>query len=150
MKKILLFLFFMAAANLVKAQLPWKIKLGSKVVFQTKGEDVIKNTLKLKSSLIGTKNKLILAYKVAADEKDWIREVMIDDSTGAGIAENATAFEIKKVPTEVSYTMSNKTLKEILKKYKKIKIYFTSIPSDPAKAALVRIRPVHICSISLQ
>lgn len=150
MKNFLLLFSFINITTFVNAQLPWKIKLGSKTVLQTKNEDLIKNIVRLNSHQIGTKNKLALSYKMAADEKDWIREVMIDDSTGAGIAENTNAFQIKKNTTESSYTMSNKTLGDLLKKYKKIKIYFTSIPSDPAKAALVRIRPVHICTISLQ
>ena len=150
MKNSLLLFSFISIATLVNAQIPWKIKLGSKTALQTKGEDPLKNVVTLNSHQVGIKNKLALAYKIAADEKDWIRGVMIDDSTGAGIAENATAFQIKKGVAEVNYTLSNKTFRDILKKYKKIKIYFTSIPSDPAKAALVRVRPVHICTISLQ
>ncbi|HEV7783657.1 MAG TPA: hypothetical protein VGO58_20450, partial [Chitinophagaceae bacterium] len=91
-----------------------------------------------------------LSYTPAADEKEWVRTLMIDDSTGAGIIELPEIKSVKKSKAQITYTIPNKQLKEILAHNKKIMIYFTSIPSDPAKAALVRIRPVHICTIGLE
>lgn len=44
---------------------------------------------------------------------------MIDDSTGAGIAESPTASAIKQGTVEVKYTITNKKLKELLTKHKK-------------------------------
>ena len=150
MKKILLLLLLISVTHMVKAQLPWKVKLGSKYVLQTTDEDTEKNVLVLTSSKIGTKNSLTLSYKIPADEKDWVRTVMFDDMNGSTIAENPSITIAKKGTSTVSYFITNKQLKQILKKYKKLTVYFTSIPSDPEKAAMVRVRKVHICTISLQ
>ena len=43
MKIIFLLISFMAITNLVMAQLKWKIKLGTKTVLQTAGENESKN-----------------------------------------------------------------------------------------------------------
>ena len=150
MKIIFLLISFMAITNLVMAQLKWKIKLGTKTVLQTAGENESKNVFRLSRTQIGIKSNLIISYQVAADEKDWVRNLMIDDSTGAGIAESPTASAIKQGTVEVKYTITNKKLKELLKKHKKIKLFYTSIPSDPEQAALVRVRKVHICTFSLR
>jgi len=32
----------------------------------------------------------------------------------------------------------------------KLLFYFTEIPKDPAKAAVVRIRPVHLCTLVIE
>lgn len=147
MKKIVLLSFFIAAANLLEAQLPWKVKLGSKIILKTTGEDAVKNVVKIKASLLSSKNNFRLSYTMPADEADWIRTLMVDDSTGAGTMIDPP--KIKKGKTEASFTISGKKLKELLTKHHKLKLYFTSIPSDPEKAMLVRPRKVHICTIYL-
>ncbi len=150
MKKNFLLILLIAVTGMVKAQLPWKIKLGSKTILQTKGDDETKNVLRLKNIQVGTKNNLCLSYRVTADEKDWVRTVMIYDTAGVNIADNPVGSKIQKGTLQVNYIIRNKTLKALLARHKKIKIYFTSIPSDPEKAAIVRVRRVHICTVLLQ
>jgi hypothetical protein len=150
MKKILLLLLLISVTHMVKAQLPWKVKLGSKYVLQTTEEDEEKNILVIKNSKIGTKNNLTLSYKIPADEKEWVRTVMFDDMNGSTIAENSSLSVAKKGTSTISYFIANKQLSLLLNKYKKITVYVTSIPSDPEKAAMVRVRKVHVCTISLQ
>ncbi len=147
MKKFLLFCLLITIATFSQAQLPWKAKLGNKIILQTAGEDASKNVVKIKASQLSSKNNFIISYIMPANEKDWVRTLMIDDSSGAGITIDPPA--IKKGKTEASFTVSGKMLKGYLSKHKKIQFFYTSIPSDPQKAMLVRVRKVHICTISL-
>ena len=135
---------------MVKAQLPWKIKLGSKTILQTTGEDEKKNVVRLKNIQVGTKNNFYLSYRVTPDEKDWIKTVMMYDTAGVNITDNPVGSKIQKGTPRVNYIIPNKTLKVLLAGHKKIKIYYISIPSDPEKAAIVRVRRVHICTVLLQ
>jgi len=149
MKKYLFFILLITLATQMKAQLPWTIRLGSKIVLQSKGEDEVKNVLSLKNSQV-LKNDLILTYRVKPDEKDWERTVMIYDPAGVNIAENPVGNTIKRGMVSRSFTINNKILKELMAKHKKIKIYFTSIPTDPEKAAVVRVKRVHIFTIAVK
>lgn len=135
------------AVSSIHAQLAWKVKLGSKVVLQTKGENENKNKVQIKFLNTDRKSNLVFSYHPATDEKAWVRTLMVDDSSGAGIIGSPEDVAVKKTKTEICFTISNKQLREIKKTHHFIKIYYTSIPSDPAKAALVRVRKVHVCTI---
>lgn len=135
---------------MVNAQLiVWKAKLGNNKIWTFKGEDKEKNIVSVPGSMLAKKVSLVLGYKPAADEKEWKRTLLINDSTGAGIIELPELTKTKKDKTGIWYTITTKQLKEILLRHKKITIHYTSIPSDPAKAALVRVRPVFICTVTL-
>ena len=136
---------------LVNAQLlTWKARLGVSKTWSFTSEDREKNIVGIPATVLSAKNNLALGYKPAADEKEWKRSLQVNDSTGAGIIELPGITKTKKDKTGIWYTITGKQLKDILKRYKKITIQYVSIPSDPAKAALVRVRPVFICTVSLQ
>ena len=147
MKTAILFLTFITATLFSNAQLPWKIKLGNKTILQTTGEDKAKNVAAVKSKKIDSKASLVIIQKIQPDEKEWVRTIMIDDTTGVGIMPNPEAIIIKRTRNEISYTVPVSELRKIVTKHKKIEIWFTSIPSDPAKAAIVRVRKVHIATV---
>ena len=48
---------------------------------------------------------------------------------------------------EGSFTLTAKQLKKLIKDAKTLRIYTMAIPSDPAKAAIVRVRRVHLCTL---
>lgn len=147
MKKIILALLLIATVNTLHAQISWKIKLGNKTILQTNGEDHAKNIARVKSKKIDAKAKLVISYRIQPDEKDWIRNVMIDDTSGAGILPNPDLLQVKRTRTEVVYTLPVTELRKLVTKHKVFDIWFTSIPSDPAKAAVVRVRKVHVARI---
>ena len=150
MKKIFLLIFFVTAVQLANAQLiSWKAKLGNSKSWSFKGEDKKKNIVRLKNSQLTTRNNFLLGYKATANEKEWKRTLQIDDSTGAGIIELPEITTTTKDKTGIWYTISAKQLKEILTHHREITIWVSSIPSDPAKAMLVRVRPVYICTLRL-
>lgn len=135
---------------MVNAQLiTWKAKLGTNKTWTFKGEDTKKNIVSVPRSLLAKNISLMLGYKPAADEKEWKRSLLINDSTGAGIIELPELTKAKKDKTGIWYTITAKQLKEILQRHKKITIHYRSIPTDPEKAALVRVRPVFICTVNL-
>lgn len=135
---------------MVNAQLiVWKVKLGENKIWTFKGDDENTKIVSVPRSMLAKKVSLALGYKPAADEKEWKRTLMINDSTGAGILELPELTKTKKDKTGIWYTITGKQLNEILKRHKKVRIYYRSIPSDPAKAALVKIRPVFICAVTL-
>ena len=60
------------------------------------------------------------------------------------------ASTTKTNPRLINFPLTNSAFKDLLVKYRKLKIYTVAIPSDPAKAAAVRVRRVHICTIELK
>jgi hypothetical protein len=150
MKKILFFILFITTAHLTRAQVTsWTVRLGDKVIASFEGEDKEKNVVKLTIEQILKKKRFSVGYITPRDEKEWIRTFMINDSTGSGISIPKTS-PAKWRGKDVRFTTQSNDLAAALSQHKKIMIYFTSIPSDPAKAALVRVRPVHICTIILE
>ena len=69
------------------------------------------------------------------------RTIMVDDSAGSGIK---NWEEVKR-----QWQITTAELKQILQKSGDISFYFTEIPRDIDKAMLVRIRPVHLCTVKL-
>jgi hypothetical protein len=150
MKTILFFILFITTAHFTSAQVTsWTMRIGDKVLRTFEGEDKEKNVVKLTIGQILKKQRFSVGYSSARDEKDWIRTFMINDSTGAGISTPRTSPATWR-GKDVRFTTPSKDIAAALSHHKKLMLYFTSIPKDPAKAALVRARPVHICTIVLE
>ncbi|MEQ1677694.1 MAG: hypothetical protein ABL876_13380 [Chitinophagaceae bacterium] len=68
--------------------------------------------------------------------------IMADDANRSGLKswENVS----QKI------TITSAELKELFTGRSKIVFYYTAIPRDPEKAAIVRMRPIHLCTVVLQ
>ncbi len=140
MKKILLSAVFLLSLVAAQAQTRWTVSCSGKAVLKNVEEDPQKNTLRIKRSSLSKTGNITIAF--ASYDTSVIRTVMADDSTRVGLK----SWEDVKKPLAIS----NADLKVLLTGRNRIDIYFTEIPRDPKKAALVRVRPVHLCTIRLQ
>jgi len=147
MKRTILICSCLFVALFTQAQLPWNVSFGGKTILQTRGTDETANRVRIKTSHLSSSRNLVLSYRMPADEKDWKRTLLIDDSNNAGVLSDPP--ELKRGKLTASFTISGKKLKELLTKYRVLKFRFASIPSDPKKAMLVRMSPIHICTIYL-
>jgi hypothetical protein len=147
MKRIVFTIALIAATLISHAQLSWKIKLGNKTILQTSGENEPSNKVRVKMSDLSNSKNLVISYHRPSNDNDWNRNLIIDDSTNAGLIIDPP--KLKRGSTEASFTITGKQLKELLKKNRVIKFQYTSIPSDPKQAMLVRVRVIHICTIYL-
>jgi hypothetical protein len=87
--------------------------------------------------------KLKIVNNKWQSEKDWKRSFSIYNSEVAGIA------DLKPCKTGGVYELSLKTLLAKVTKGESYRLYTMAIPRDPKKAALVRVRRVLVCTITI-
>jgi hypothetical protein len=150
MKKTLFITLALITTMIAVAQPTWTIRHNNKVVLTVKKENEQKNIIRIKKADLDKPGSFQVSFVKTAADSAWGRSVMITDSTGNTIAENLDAGQTAKAPIVVSFPLVNKAVKELLLKHKKIKIYTIAIPTDPAKAAAVRVRRVHVCTVELK
>ena len=142
MKKILLSILFITAAIYLNAQSDsWKVYHNKKLLISTSEESEAKNTRSINKSDLDKIGELIVLYEEGLIDKEWKRSIAILDKKDSILFEKA---EINKIQ------VSNADLKKMLKGKTTIKIYTWAIPKDPAKAAVIRIRRVHLCTLELK
>ena len=140
MKKIF-FLFIASLFSLaIHAQQSWTVSHQKKVLLKNVEEDTEGNIIKIRRSALSLSGCLTITFKV--NDGTVIRTLMADDSSRVGIK------NWEKVKKTIS--ISNTDLKKLFKGRNKILLYFTEIPKDPAKAAVVRMRPLHLCTLELK
>lgn len=139
MKKIF-FLFIAAIFSLaIQAQQSWTVIHQKKTLLKNVEEDKEGNIIKIKKSTLSLSGCLTISFKV--NDGTVIRTLMADDSSRVGIK---SWENVKK-----TVSISNADLKKLFRGRNKIMLYFTEIPKDPAKAAVVRMRPLHLCTLEL-
>jgi hypothetical protein len=141
MKIISAFISMLFLASVVNGQSDsWKIIHNNKLLLNATVEDESKNLLQIKRTEFDKSGQLTIEYKEETPPEDWRRTIAIVDANDSTLFENTGSNTLD---------ISNATMKELIGGREKIKIYTWSLPKDPAKAALVRVRRVHLCTISL-
>lgn len=140
MKKIIFLGLAMVMALATFSQDTWKLNLNGKNVFTAKEESEEKNKLTIKKSDLSKKKNFILTYSEKSKDKQWEREIII-------FGENDHDLFRQKSD---KLTISNEKLSSLFKKSKTLKIYTISLPKDPAKKAVVRVRRVHLVTLTLK
>lgn len=140
MKKLFILTSLLFTLFTMQAQTKWTVSCTGKAVLKNVTEDAEKNILKIKRTSLSKSGNISIAF----DKKDTasIRTIMADDTNRSGLK----SWEDVTKPV----TITNAELQELFTGRNRIEFYYTEIPKDPAKAALVRIRPVHLCSVILQ
>jgi hypothetical protein len=134
-----LFSFLLSFIGVI-AQDNWKVSLDKKVLLNASEENEAKNVINISPADLKTKKTFVLNYKEAAPQKGWERTISIYDEKDN---------ELKKQKGK-SLTLKVSELKSLLNKFKTIKIYTTSLPTDPKIKAQIRVRRVHLCTLILQ
>lgn len=140
MKKMILLTGLLVSFLVMDAQTTWSISNTGKTVLKNVGENSSKNVIKIKKSALQQSGNITIRF--TKNDKENIRTVMVNDIANIGIGswENVTA----------PIVITNAALKKLFNSGNKINFYFTEIPSDPEKAALVRVRMIHLVTIVLQ
>jgi hypothetical protein len=113
---------------------------GGKIRLQSSEEDEKKNVVSIKSADLKKTGHMTITYVEAEKQKDWKRTIMF-------IGPNEK--ELLRVEGPMA-KLQNAKLKALAAKSKTIKVYTISLPTDPDVAATVRVRRVHLCTLSVK
>lgn len=127
-------------AGSLHAQQRWTVSYQKKIKLKSVEEDPENNTIRIKRSRLSAAGDLIITF--AINDGTVNRTVMADDSSRSGIKnwENVN----KKLSIKAA------ELQKLFQSRDKILFYFTEIPKDPEKAAVVRMRPVHLFTLVIK
>ena len=139
MKKILFLLVLVFSTGLLSAQQQWTVCFRGKTCLKNAEEDPAANIIKISPASLSKKGDLTIRF--AEDDGTVFRNLMADDSNRSGIKGWDNIGTGISIPTA--------ELKKLFAGRKKVLFYFTEIPKDPEKAALVRVRPVHLFTLEL-
>lgn len=122
------------------SQQSWDVTFAKKTLLKKAAENPVKNTVSVSRTSLIAKNKFILKLNNA----DTAYNITIEatDENGSG----QQNWECTGKPL----TISGADLKKLFTGRSKIKFQYMAIPKDPALAAVVRIRPVHICTVAVK
>lgn len=133
---ITLFLTLVISSSLFAQS--WKISTNGKTLLKANVENEQKNKISLKTLNLSKKG-LSLCYTEGKDQKKgWERFIAVYDSTDKEL----------KVQKGNSLQLSRDSLRSYFKNSPQIRIYTWALPTDPKLKALVRVRRIHLATIS--
>lgn len=138
MKSIFLFITGLAYLTMAQAQENWTISYGKKTILKKVTENQQKNVVSISKASLKTNAKLTILLHGADTANNIILMANLDNGN------NVKEWEY----TGKSLSIAASELKALFGNNHKLQFYYRSIPKDPALAAVVRIRPVHIFSIT--
>lgn len=140
MKKILFLFLTHVLVITTYSQDTWKLNLNGKNIFTAKEENEEKNKLNIKKSELSKKKDFYLTYTEKSKDDEWEREIII-------FGENDHELFRQK---SGKLKISNTKLLSLFKKSNTLEFYTVSLPKDPAKKAIVRVRRVHLVTLILK
>jgi hypothetical protein len=140
MKKNIILLLLACSSLLLNAQMNWNIKYQKKDLLKNVSEDAAKNLVTITKASLKKSGSFTIAFNKPDTSNTYT--LMVDDDNRSGIKswDNVTK----------SVAITTAELKTLLLNRGKIHFYYTAIPKDPAKAAIVRMRPIHVCTLLLK
>jgi len=139
MKACLLLLTLALSTSIMAQNDNWKVSHNGKVRLSA-GEENEKNRIEIKAAELNKKGLLSIAFKEGTAQPDWQREIMIfDPSDNELLKQKGSLLKVQ-----------NAELKKLFGKSKTLMVYTISLPKDPALAATVRVRRVHLCTLVLK
>lgn len=138
MKPIFLTICLLVAGLGVEAQYTWCVSVNGKTRLKHVAENKEKNKIWLTQTELNTAG----AFKIKFDRYDrsMLRSILVYDSIGAGIL---NWDEVKR-----TWQIKTAELKKLLEEKGPLSFCYTEIPRDVNQAALIRVRPVHLCTIN--
>ena len=140
MKKIILTIFSLAVFSMIHSQESWTIGFAKKTILKKVAENQQKNSFTLTKSSLKNSSKLTIQLH-GVDTANLVT-LMANQENGNNVKEWEYAGKV--------FTISGNELKSLFNTNNKLLFYYRSIPKDPNLAAVVRIRPVHVCTILLK
>ena len=137
---LLTLLLSFGALTMTFAQDSWKLTHNGQVRLQSKEEDPEANSFAIRIADFNKAGSLSVVYNGTGNSSEWIRTIMVVDESDGELASHKGS----------TYNISNAQLRSLFKKSATLKLYTMAIPSDPKQAALVRVRRVHLATITFK
>lgn len=125
---------------MVQSQESWTICYGKKSILKKVSEDKEKNSFTISKSFLTSNAKLTIQLHVVDTANNITLMANLDN--GNTVKEWEYSGKALSIPAG--------ELKTLFGTESKLHFYYRSLPKDPEKAAVVRIRPVHVCTILLK
>jgi len=139
MKGLLLFLLTFSIVH-AGAQGRWTVTHNGNERLAATGEDTLANRIVLNYGDLKKCGALVVNYAETPERTDWKRTIILIDA-----AQN----ELAKA-THNTLKISNRTLRSRTRNMKRLAVYTWAVPADPAVAAAVRVRRVHLCTFIIE
>lgn len=140
MKMLLTLLLSFGALTMSFAQDSWKLTHNGTVRVQAKEEDPEGNAFAVRIADFNKTGSLSVVFNGTGNNAGWIRTIMVVDESDTELATSKGS----------TFSISNARLRGLFKKSAILKVYTMAIPSDPKQAALVRVRRIHLATISFK
>jgi hypothetical protein len=136
MKYLLLFFLTFSLCHAV-AQDHWTVTYAKKEILRASAEDTLANRILMKRENLKKRGAVRLRYYEVPDRNDWKRTLIVQDNTGKEwLQAQGPSLKLRR-----------RTLREMAAMAQPIAIYTSSLPADPERAATVRVRRVHLCTL---
>ena len=139
--KLLFFIFqILIMTSAVNAQHSWKITHNGKAKISTSEENESRNRFSIRKTDLAKPGSLWVHYMEWEKQQDWERYIgFFDEKENEVFLDTASVVQI-----------TNKKFSALTKGVATVKIYTWSLPTDPELAARIRIRRIHLATISIQ
>lgn len=138
--KIALLLLTLSLSLSSLAQDRWKLHHGGKILVQALEENEAKNKATLTTAALKKPGFLLVNFTEEEKQQGWQRYIAVYDASDNELMQKPAA----------SLKLQNAQLRTWSKRAKKLRIYTWSLPTDPQKAALVRVRRVHLATLTIK
>lgn len=119
------------------AQYNWCVSIGENTKLRHVREDREKNVIGVSDAELITPGYFCIKFN--RSDSAMRRSILVWDSSGAGLARWE---EVKR-----SWRMRTTELKKMIEEKGELSFFYTEIPRDVSQAMLVKVRPVHLCTI---
>jgi hypothetical protein len=134
---MLMMVSLVAASFTIPREANWKVLFDERILLSTSIENKDKNQVTIELAEV-KKGGISVSYEGEDLEKGWKREIAVTDDS-----EN----ELEKRGNHKLFISSGQLKSITAKGIRRIHIYTWALPTDPDKAAVMRIRRVHLCTV---
>jgi hypothetical protein len=137
--KTILFLVSIFITVSLSAQDSWKVIHNNKTLLSTSKEDEVKNKLGVKKDALKKAGTFVLLYTEKPAKKDWSRTIMVYDEKD----------NLLYKQEGIKFVLKNFSVKDLFDKSKTLRFYTTSLPTDPKAQMQVRVRRIHLVTLTM-
>lgn len=137
MKYSILFAWLILAASSLQAQYTWCVSIQGKMKLRHVTENREGNVVVLSAEEL----KGVGSFHINFNRSDTSmrRTIFVDDAAGSGLQ---NWEEVKR-----RWQLPITELRKLIEKGGDLSFYYTEIPRDINKAMVIKVRPVHLCTV---
>ncbi len=137
MKKLFAIGLLLCATTVASAQYKWCVSLNGKQLLKDVREQPEKNIVSISSDALKQPGQFHIRFNRV--DTAMRRTIIVRDSTGNGLQ---NWEEVKR-----DWRISTKELRAMFENTGSLIFYYTEIPRDINQAMVVKVRPVHLCTV---